>query len=111
MVSLKIKVSVKGKVHSLMVFCDCFAHLQVIPNLFGLCCSVEHKRRNFEECTIHSFPLNEALKDWTDSVMEFNSIIQSQLSVNNDLSVKQIYLIIISDSLPNIENSVIIYSP
>ncbi len=43
--------------------------------------------------------------------MEFNSIIQSQLSVNNDLSVKQIYLIIVSDSLPNIENSVIIYSP
>ncbi len=111
MVSLKIKVSVKGTVHSLMVFCDCFAHLRVILNLFDLCCSVEHKRRNIEECTIHSFPLNEALKDWTDSVMEFNSIIQSQLSVNNDLSVKQIYLIIVSDSLPNIENSVIIYSP
>ncbi len=43
--------------------------------------------------------------------MEFNSIIQSQLSVNNDLSVKQIYLIIVSDSLHNIEHSVIIYSP
>lgn len=37
--------------------------------------------------------MNEALKDWTDSVIEFNSIFQSQpltkhwwiLSVNNDL--------------------------